>query len=200
MATDRTRIVRVAAAALIVVGLVAAGSAVAARLQDRQGRDLNVTYMDGYPLDRPPGAAAAFSGNEIIVVAQVTELLPSRWNTASPSPTKLAFIFTPTRVGVREVLRGSPRLDNGTMVVRQLGGQVGDDKYVAADDISTPLALRSEYVLFLGEQRDLGDGLDAATPNLAYLLDATDIARSADGEWKIDLAGLRTMIASSVPH
>lgn len=199
MKTRTTAVVLVWATVLLAIGVAWLGAGVASRSgTDTNGSITHITYMDGYPLDNSPSAAVSFAGNETIVLAQVIEVLSPRWNVkAGARPAALAFIFTPVRVKVLEVLRGVPRLDDGAMIVRQLGGRVDQDEFVASTDVAAHLTLGSRFVLFLGEQRDLGDGLDAVTPNIAYLVDDVGMARSADGHWEIDLQGLQAIIGSS---
>jgi hypothetical protein len=154
-----------------------------------------ITYADGYPLDDSPAAAAAFEGNEIVVLAEVLETLPARWNTGQSRRGELAFIYTPVRVKVLEVLRGAPRVDSHVMFIRHLGGRVGDDELVVSEHVA-PESLAEpgiRVLLFLGEQRDVGDGLEAATPNMVYVVDTSGRAVSADGH-TITLDEFRVLI------
>jgi hypothetical protein len=156
-----------------------------------------VYFADGYDLEHSPSAAAAFPGNEIVVLAYVGEALPARWNMDSRTDGDLAFIFTPMQVSILEVLRGEPRLINETMIIRRLGGRVGDEELIVSDSIAAGGLVRGNRVLlFLGSQRDIG-GIDAATPNMAYVLNDKDIATSSDGQFSIGLEDFRALIASA---
>jgi hypothetical protein len=151
----------------------------------------NVTYADGYDVDRSPNSAVGFSGNSIVVIADVVGMLPAQWNTPTPGRDKLSFIFTPMRVKVREVLLGSPRLQDGEMIVRKLGGRVGDDEFVVSTSIdSANLTVGQRVLLFLGSQQVL-NSVDAATPNIVYLVDDSGLATSLDGSWSLDLSWFR---------
>lgn len=155
----------------------------------------NVTWVDGYDLDHTPEAAVAFAGNEIVVLADVEEVLPARWNTASrDQPGSIAFIFTPVRVKVIEVLRGSPRLEGGSMIVRRLGGRVDGEEFIFSENVA-PRGLEpgKRLLLFLGPQDDLGEGLDAATPNMAYVVDDGGNAQSSDGRWSLEVGAFRRL-------
>jgi hypothetical protein len=157
-----------------------------------------LTYADGYPLDDSPAAAAAFEGNEIVVLAEVIQTLPARWNTGESRRGDLAFIYTPVRVRVLDVFRGAPRLEEQIMVIRRLGGRVGDEELVVAEDLA-PASLSApgnRVLLFLGEQRDVGDGLQAATPNMVYVVDTSGRAVSTDGGHIITLDAFRVLIQS----
>lgn len=155
---------------------------------------LTTTYADGYDLDNSPAAAATFPGNKIIVVADISSVLPARWNVDAAKAGSMRFIFTPVVVNVVEVLRGAPRLTNGQLTIRKLGGQVGADVFVVAD-LPAGIEPGNRVILFLGDQRDLGDGLDAATPNMLYTLDKTGAALSSDGLWSTDVAAFRAMLS-----
>jgi hypothetical protein len=117
---------RVAILTLLLLVAAVVGAAMRGSGTQAQPPATNVTYAEGYDLDLSPEEAIAFDRNAIVVVADVVEALPAQWNTKSPTRGQLAFIFTPLKVNVLEVLRGDPRLDNGTMIVRKLGGRVGD--------------------------------------------------------------------------
>ncbi len=159
---------------------------------------LNVVLVDGYEVDNSPISAASFPGNRIVVVADVVAVLPARWNASSRTePDSPSFIFTPVRVHVIELLRGELRAEAGELIIRRLGGRVGDDEFVFSPDIMPGgLEPGNRVLLFLGEQRDLGDGLDAATPNMAYVVDAGGNATTSDGRWSIDLAKFKQLIRS----
>lgn len=171
--------------------------ALAALTASSRATELNVTWVDGYDLDNSPAAAAAFPGNEIVVAVTVESALPARWNTLHPSqPGSMAFIFTPVRVRVDEVLRGVPVLVNGEMTIRQLGGRVGNDEFVVADAVpSSDLQTGCRLILFLGEQREIG-GILAATPNMAYVVDTQGFATSTDGRWAIELSLFKSLITN----
>lgn len=189
MRTTRATIIGgVVAAAALVVSYGGTGSSTRAPSQ---------TWVDGYGLDNAPEAAVSFPGNEIVLLAEVSSTLPARWNTASRSePGSGAFIYTPIRVRVLEILRGAPRLEDGEMMIRRLGGRVGDEEFVFSPDIA-PRGLEpgNRVLLFLGEQRDVGDGLDAATPNMAYVVDVSGLARSSDGRNSLDLDSFRALLS-----
>jgi hypothetical protein len=155
---------------------------------------VNITYADGYDLDRSPTSAVSFPGNSIVVIGDVVEALPPQWNTSAPGRETLSFIFTPMRVAVREVLRGSPRLDNGAMIVRKLGGRVGDEELVVSTSIDAAnLAVGQRVLLFMGPQRVL-NSLDAATPNMVFLVDSRGVATSVDGRWSLDTSWFRDQL------
>lgn len=107
----------------------------------------------------------------------------------------MRYIFTPVVAKVVEVLRGTPKLTDGQLIIRKLGGQVGTEAFVVSD-VPAGIEPGNRVILLLGEQRDLGDGLDAATPNMLYVVDKTGVARSSDGMWSIDLATFRAMLTS----
>jgi hypothetical protein len=161
----------------------------------RPNAALTTTYADGYDLDNSPTAAAAFPGNQIIVVADIGTALPARWSANAGKVGAMSYIFTPVVVNVVEVLRGAPRLTNGQLTIRKLGGQVGTEAFVVAD-VPAGLDPGNRVILFLGDQRDLGDGLDAATPNMAYRLDKTGVAVSSDAKWSIDMANFRALVSA----
>jgi hypothetical protein len=152
--------------------------------------------VEGYPLDNSPQAAAAFPGNKVVLLAVVEATLDPAWvNASRAAPDAAAFIYTPIRVRVLEVLRGAPRLQSGTLIVRHLGGRIGDTEYVFSDEMA-PLGLDpgNLVLLFLGEQRDLGDGRDGVTPNMLYVVDRTGIARSSDQRWSLDIGAFQALI------
>jgi hypothetical protein len=96
------------------------------------------------------------------------------------------------------VFRGAPRLEEQIMVIRRLGGRVGDEELVVAEDLA-PASLSApgnRVLLFLGEQRDVGDGLQAATPNMVYVVDTSGRAVSTDGGHIITLDAFRVLIQS----
>jgi hypothetical protein len=135
----------------------------------------------------------------IVVLGVIDEALPARWNTEVRDGPSFAFIFTPLRITVLEVLRGDPRLKDGTMVIRRLGGRVGDEELVVSDDVVPPGLVPGNLVLlFLGEQQEIA-GVDAATPNMAYIVDAGGTAANASGV-SIDLAEFRSLIQQSNPQ
>jgi hypothetical protein len=178
------------AATVATDGLVARNSPVV----DRAASELNTLYVQGYGLDNSPQAAASFPANDIVVISEVESALDPQWSGGRTSDAA-TFIFTPIRIRVLEVLRGSPRLQGGGMIVRRLGGRIGDTEYVFSEEMA-PAGLEpgNVAVLFLGAQRDLGDGYDAATPNMLYMIDTQGRARSSDGRWTIDLASFRELL------
>lgn len=169
---------------------------IAAYLGRIDDRPMHVYHADGYPLDDAPAAAAAFPGNEIVVIGEIMDELPARWNVAGGmSVDRFAFIYTPLRVDVSAVITGTPRLDGSTMVIRRLGGRVGDDELIVAQDIAPAgLVIGTRVLLFLGEQRDVGDGLVAATPNMTYFLDSNDVATSASGLYSVGLEAFAELV------
>jgi hypothetical protein len=120
----------------------------------RPNAALTTTYADGYDLDNSPTAAAAFPGNQIIVVADIGTALPARWSANAGKVGAMSYIFTPVVVNVVEVLRGAPRLTNGQLTIRKLGGQVGTEAFVVAD-VPAGLDPGNRVILFLGDQRTL---------------------------------------------
>lgn len=189
----------------ILVGAFAAivGSAVGSgAIGANRGTDPTTprTYLaSGFQLDDSPKAAAAFPGNEIVVLAEIEEALPATWNTDLRDGGNFSFIFTPLRITVKEILRGEPRLLNDTMLIRRLGGRVGDDELIVSDDVVPPgLVPGNQVLLFLGEQRTIAR-MDAATPNMAYVVDANGVAHGSRGV-SIDLAVFRSLIVQANPQ
>ncbi|TAJ99165.1 MAG: hypothetical protein EPO36_12795 [Chloroflexota bacterium] len=192
---------RTATAAFAVVGLVGTlvGMFVLAGNEMGPAAPSRVTWVDGYELNDSPAAAASFPGNEIVVVADVVEELSARWNSSEPAePGAPAFIFTPVRVRVVEVLRGAPRLQGGEIVIRRLGGRIGDQEFIFDPGLVPPgLEPGNRVLIFLGEQRDLGDGLDSSTPNMVYIIDTDGNVESADGRWSVDLGAFRELVKAA---
>jgi hypothetical protein len=195
----RTRTLVTAGFTMVLAALVGTHSLTAG--EDLAGHgassDPDAYFVDGYSLDNSPQAAAAFPGNDIVVLAEVEGVLPPQWSNAQRTgPDSAVFIFTPIRVRVLDILRGSPRLQDGVMTVRRLGGRIGEAEYVFSEELApSGLEPGNIVLLFLGEQRDLGDGHDASTPNMLYTVDAAGVARSSDGRWSLDLESFRAVLA-----
>jgi len=179
----------------LLLGVVSVGAVAIAGRPQTAVPATNVTYADGYELDLSPDQVVEFDRNVIVVVADVVETLAPQWNTESPGRGSLSFIFTPLKVKVLEVLRGDPRLDGGTMIVRKLGGRVGPDELVVSSSFSSShLEVGQRVLLFLGRQLVL-NSLDAATPNAIYIVDERGYATSVDGRWILDLEWFRDRIS-----
>lgn len=182
----------------LVVGLVgvAVGGAIVLFAGHLAGTaPVTIIRAEVYPLDDSPSQAAAFTGNDAIVLGTVTNLGPARWNTPDESERSLRMIFRPLDVRVEEVLKGD--IKGATVIVRHIGGQVGNVKYVR-DDLPPleRLARGTQVLLFLGPTADTGDGVPARTPNMWYVV-KDGVAATPDGRHQIDLASFRELIAAA---
>lgn len=80
------------------------------------------------------------------------------------------------------------------MIIRKLGGRVGPDEFVVSSAFdSSRLEVGQRVLLFLGRQLVL-NSLEAATPNVVYIVDANSQATSLDGQWTLDLNWFRARI------
>jgi hypothetical protein len=85
------------------------------------------------------------------------------------------------------------KVDVRTIVVHEFGHSSGLTQDLAPASLSAP---GNRVLLFLGEQRDVGDGLQAATPNMVYVVDTSGRAVSTDGGHIITLDAFRVLIQS----
>jgi hypothetical protein len=97
--------------------------------------------------------------SDSIVIAEVINLLPSRWSTPSGNkPTTnngmLYTIYTDADIKIVEYLKGSSGniADNATITVRMLGGTVGQDKQYVEDQPS--YSVHEKVLVFLKNDSD----------------------------------------------
>lgn len=158
--------------------------------------DPAVVYgADGYPLDDSPEQAAIFSGNALIVRGTVQAQEADRWSTPDES-VAMRFIYSPVRLRVDQVLRGSQPLGS-QLLVRAIGGQVGGERFVYRD--APPKSVFEpgrQLLLFLTEPRDTGDGIVAGTPNMVYVVNGDGTVSTPDGEHKVTLARMLELISA----
>jgi hypothetical protein len=92
--------------------------------------------------------------SEMIVVGTVETALPARWNTTdgqlsaemvSDGMSSQLAIFTDHEIAISEVLKGVA--ETRSLIVRTIGGQVGQDIMIVSDDAS--LVAGQAYFLFL---------------------------------------------------
>lgn len=95
---------------------------------------LDISFLDKY--------------SESVVIGRVIEILPSRWDTPDgkkPADIMLDFsIYTDVIIKVDKIVKGSTP---AILVVRTMGGQVGDDLMFAEDEASFELG--ENVLLFL---------------------------------------------------
>jgi hypothetical protein len=105
--------------------------------------------MERYSLER------LVSLSDIVAIAEVVDILPSRWNTQNGEKPTInngthSIIYTDVNIKIVEYLKGS--LNNTTITVRTIGGIVGQDKQYVEDQ---PLYNINEKVLvFLKNDSD----------------------------------------------
>ncbi len=148
-----------------------------------------------------PEQAVTFSGTPIVVVAVVTGSREARWNGKEghrPTASELAsngrpeFVWVPVDIRITQVLRGD--VDNEALILRSLGGRIGDVTVDFGDNTSLPvLDPGTMLVLFLNPPVDAGDGLIASTPNHVYIVEG-NVAKSSNGTHEIGLDQLIEMI------
>ena len=93
----------IAAAVVIVAvlgGVVAINQNIVGLGQSPQPTTL---VLSGYELDGSPSSAAAYVGNEVVVLGTIDRYEPARWNTKDQNST-MRSIFTPVQVKVETVL------------------------------------------------------------------------------------------------
>jgi hypothetical protein len=97
--------------------------------------------------------------SDSIVIAEVIDLLPSRWSTPNGNkPTvnngMLYTIYTDANIKIVEYLKGSPGniTDNAIITVRMLGGTVGQDKQYVEDQPS--YSVHERVLVFLKNDSD----------------------------------------------
>lgn len=158
--------------------------------------DPAVVYgADGFSLDDSPEQAAIFPGNAMIVLGTVQAQEADRWSTPDRTA-RNRFIYSPVRVRVDQVVRGSQPLSSD-LVVRAIGGEVGAESYVFED--APPKSVFEsgrQLLLFLTEPRDTGDGIVAGTPNMVYIVNGDGTVSTPDGEHKVTLARMLELISA----
>lgn len=109
--------------------------------------------MERYSLDK----LVSLSDN--IVIAEVVDVLPSRWNTQSGEKPTVSngisqTIYTDTNLKIVEYLKGSLYNigDNSTITVRTIGGTVGQDKQIEEDQSSYNIG--EKVMIFLKNDSD----------------------------------------------
>jgi hypothetical protein len=142
-----------------------------------------------YPLDNAPAAAAAFSGNRVVVLGTVAAIEPARWSSGDRDT---GDIYRPVRIDVTEVLRGD--VPGTSVTVRSLGGEADGVRMEFFDTVPlADVAVGSRLLLFLGGE-PAGDGGPAGF-NMAYLVGPDGRATSfPDGQHSIALDDFRTLI------
>lgn len=165
------RMLQLSGVSLALLGLVLLGTTA-------RSAPTEVVTVAGYGLIDTPAEAVAFTGNDLIFEARVTERSNARAVsvTAGGGPA-IEYNYTPVSVVVTRVWRGDIK-PGDQLVVRALGGRVGDTEYVfegTADAESYKPG--SSMILFTEANIDV-DGIAAVTPNFVYVLE-NGVARSA---------------------
>lgn len=152
-----------------------------------------VRTVDAYPLDESPLAAAAFTGNQVVVLGKVVEIGSVR-EVRRAGRGDISLVYSPVEVEVERVVRALTSLPK-TITVRAYGGQVGNTMTEVNDLASRDdLAVGSRVLLFLASAVDVGDGVLAYAPNIVYRVNALGQARSQGDRHSIDLDAFITMI------
>lgn len=155
-----------------------------------------VRSVSGYPLDNAPAAAAAFSGNRVVILGTVAAIEDARW---SSDDRDVGHIYRPVRVDVIEVLRGDVPGTNVT--VRSLGGEADGVRMKFSD--AAPLAdvpLGTSVLLFLGDSAGGDSAGDGGPPgfNMAYVVEPGGRATSfPDEQHSIALQDFRRLLTDT---
>lgn len=177
--------------AIVIGALLSSAFLVGVSLQ----RAPNVVTIAGYPLDDTPALAASYPGNRLVIVGTVDEHRSPRRSLPEADPEAgIGFVYTPVRVVIEQVLLGNAE-PGQRIVVRGLGGVLGDTQYVVDDVPSVAdFPVGERVLIFLGEARDTSDGSIAQTPHLVYRVNADNTVTSSDGDVSIALDAFAALI------
>jgi len=159
-----------------------------------------VVTVASYGLIDTPEAAAEFSGNDLVFEAVVVGQRPTRLTRATDdrAAATIEYTYTPIDVVVTAVEVGDLRIGD-RLVVRVLGGRVGDVEYVFEDTASVEdYAPGTALMLFTEANIDV-DGVPAVTPNFVYVIE-DGVARSAVHPGQtIEAQAMRQLVESRGP-
>lgn len=165
----------------------------------------NIVTQAGYPLPNDLESMVSFDyGNTSIATVTVIREEPARWN--SPDGTAPAdyrsggihFIYTPVRVRVDSVIRGSDISEGDEITVRRYEGTVGDVTYVWEGGPSQALLEGQRAVVFLDPVAEPDDGTGHRVPNAAYRLEEDRTLVSADGDYRDTLDRLLSLVGRNL--
>jgi hypothetical protein len=168
--------------------------------------NLDVERISVYELGEDPQDAAAFTGNELIFEARVDAVEAARvvnvntdgsgLHSAGSAKDSVEYIYTPVKITVTRVHKGDLK-DGQALTLRYLGGQVGT-KALEMDGVPSIDTYQpgTDLLLFTQEQVDVGDGVQAITPNFAYVIADGLAVGAVDSEFALDVDAFRALVRS----
>lgn len=160
---------------------------------------VRTTTISSYPALHAPEDAARRA--PIVVLGTVEKVGPARWNTpdgsepaeGSRETSFVPFVYTPVTVHVDKTYKGVPQ---GTLTLKVLGGQVGDERFTACDTWMPEEGAR--LVLFVDRTYKERSGATLAVALSTYQVDGDEaVPRENTDNRKLKLRDLESIVAKA---